>query len=132
MKHLMGLIVIALVSQFSAAQAFWGDDWLSLYACENETDSRICKSCRLSELKVRFVVDRQKRSVITQYREKSMVNPPSEHTNCVVIDTKNWSCESKAKSFVQSDGMANGIFSFKRDFLNAEGATYFTAFSCAK
>lgn len=132
MNHAKGLLAIFLACNATTVNASLGGDWLSVYACENESDFRACRTCKpSSDMKVRFVVDQKKSTVIIQVRESSTTHPPNRLNDCVVIDERNWSCTSKSEFQWNSDGMASGVYSTKKVFLN-RGDTYYTAFSCAK
>ena len=134
MRHIYQLVALVLTCQATTGNAFLGDRWLRMYSCENESDSRVCRTCRPStspDMKVKFVVDQRKSTVIAQYREDTTTHPPSRFDNCVVIDEKNWSCASKSEFNWNADGMASGVYSMKRVFLN-RGEIFYTAFSCAK
>ena len=112
MKNLLRLIVVALACQATLAQALEGGRWLTHYNCESQLDTTTCTKCKIAkdlDLYVRFFVDKQKQSVMRQFKTRNGVEPPHTINPCVVANDQNWSCRDDLFGSVQ--GMANGLYS---------------------
>ena len=143
MKNLLRLIVVALLFHSNAAQAFWGDRWLNFYDCEEGKEQQCSAGCTLRKggsdttNQVRYVVNQKERTVIIQARSKNTTHPPLQYENCVVLDEKNWKCDTSEVNllgeFIRITAMAEGIASIKHEARKKNGEfIYAPGYVCAK
>lgn len=115
MKNLLRLVFVAQVFYSSGLVASdWGR-WLKAYDCKSKGLADTCHDCSLiSDMQVRFAVDKSSQRVLLQYREGNTLKPPHGLEGCKVADKHNWSCRSvKSYPHLSQDGsqnMAGGVF----------------------
>ena len=125
------LLVTILLSMSTNLLALgWGK--YDYYTCPTDLAASECNSsCKKEVYQIEFTVNQRKNLVMLQWYEEGKISVNPIYDDCKIIDSKNWSCESKSTFIHRYLKMRSGQFE-KRSYTFHSNRPIESDSGCAK
>jgi len=107
----LALLPIALLSYFFLIH----EPYLQSYECKNSISAQNCNACKLESQKFKFLVDREKNTVLQKSWIKDKLVGSEYLKNCIVTNDRNWICKTESKipprlEIIYDEKMIGGVY----------------------
>ena len=108
------ILLVTILLSMSTNLLAWGWGKYDFYNCPTDLAARECNSsCKKDSIQIEFTVNQQKNLVMLQFYNEGKISGNPIYDDCKIIDSKNWSCESKTTFTRTYQGMRSGQFELR-------------------
>jgi hypothetical protein len=105
------LILIAILGYFFLIN----DPYLQYYKCKNSISAQNCNACKPESQKFKFLVDKEKNTVLQKSWIKDKLVGSEYLKNCIVTNDRNWICKTESNispqlEIIYDEKMIDGVF----------------------
>jgi hypothetical protein len=110
----MKILLVALLISMSANIFAFGWGKYDYYNCPTDLAASECNSsCKKDSIQIEFIVNQQKNLIMLQFYDEGKISKNPIYGDCKIIDSRNWSCESKTTFTRTYQGMRSGQFEYR-------------------